>query len=108
MKTIFFSILKREIIEYLTKKFTVENVQDLLQKVLDLAKAKAAETQTDFDDALIKAVEYLIVDTHAAEKLVSLALMLVDSHMCADAPEDAIFPIGNELAAELQGWADKW
>ena len=108
MKTIFFSILKREIIEYLTKKFTVENVQDLLQKVLDLAKAKAAETQTDFDDALIKAVEYLIVDTHAAEKLVSLALMLLDSHICADEQTPDVFPIGNEIADAMHDWAENW
>ena len=108
MKTIFFSILKREIIEYLTKKFTVENVQDLLQKVLDLAKAKAAETQTTFDDALIKAVEYFITDTKAAEKLVSLALQLLNGeNLCADPVVEEI-PIGNELAAELKDWAKTW
>lgn len=107
MKTIFFSILKREIIEYLTKKFTVENVQDLLQKVLDLAKAKAAETQTDFDDALIKAVEYLIKDTNAAANLVSIALALLQGGRLYATPYDEP-PLGDQIAAELADWAKTW
>ena len=108
MKTIFFNLLKQQIVEYMTKKFTAENVQDLLNRVLTMAKEQAAKTQTDFDDALIKAVEYLIVDTHAAEKLVSLALMLLDSHMCADSQTPDVFPLGNEIATELHDWAEKW
>lgn len=109
MKTLFFNLLKKEIVEYLTKKFTPENVQDLLNRVLALAKEQAAKTQTDFDDSLIKAVEYLIVDTHAAEKLVNLALMLLDAHICADAQaaQTEVFPIGNELAVAMREWAEK-
>ena len=108
MKTLFFNLLKREIVEYLTKKFTAENVQNLLNRVLAMAKEQAAKTQTDFDDALIKAVEYLIVDTRAAEKLVSLALMMLDSHICADSQTPEVFPIGHEIAAERADWAKSW
>ena len=108
MKTLFFNLLKREIVEYLTKKFTAENVQNLLNSVLAMAKEQAAKTQTDFDDALIKAVEYLIVDTRAAERLVSLALMLLDSHICADEQTPDVFPIGNEIADAMHDWAEDW
>lgn len=108
MKTLFFNLLKKEIVEYLTKKFTAENVQDLLTRVLAMAKEQAAKTQTDFDDALIKAVEYLIVDTRAAEKLVSLALLLLDSHICADEQTPDVFPIGNEIADAMHDWAKTW
>ena len=108
MKTIFFNLLKQQVVEYLTKKFTAENVQELLDKVLTLAKAKAKETQTELDDTLVKAVEYLIKDTNAAEKLVSLALTLLDGARLYATPFDEP-PIGDQIAAELADWAkDQW
>ncbi|MBR0193350.1 MAG: hypothetical protein IJQ31_14920 [Thermoguttaceae bacterium] len=108
MKTLFFNILKAELVKYLTEKFTAANVQKLLQKVLDLAKAKAAETQTALDDALIQAVEYFIIDSNAAEKLVSLALQLLDGQkLCADPAVEEV-PVGEQIAAELHDWAETW
>ena len=107
MKTIFFNLLKAELVKYLTQKFTAENVQKFLQKVLDLAKAKASETQTTLDDALIKAVEYLIKDTNAAEKLVSIALAMLQGGRLYATPYDEP-PIGDQIAAELADWAKTW
>lgn len=107
MKTIFFNILKQQLVEYLAKKFTVENVQALLDTALKLARDKANETQTDWDDALIKAVEYLIKDTNAAEKLVSIALAMLQGGRLYATPYDEP-PIGDQIAAELSDWAQKW
>lgn len=107
MKTIFFNILKQQLVEYLAKKFTVENVQALLDTALKLARDKANETQTDWDDALIKAVEYLIKDTNAAGRIVSLALALIDGLPCEADPAVEEIPLGNEIAEELKDWAEK-
>lgn len=107
MKQIFFNILKQQLVEYLAKKFTVENVQALLDKVLELAKAKATETQTDWDDALIKGVEYIIKDTNMAGRIVSLALALIDGLPCEFDPAVEEIPLGNELAEEFKDWAEK-
>ena len=108
MKTIFFTLLKQQILEYITKKFTSENVQELLDKVLEMAKAKAKETQTEWDDSLIRAVEFLIKDTNAAEKLVSLTLTLLDNARIYATPFDEP-PISDQIAAELADWAkDQW
>lgn len=108
MKTIFFNLLKAELVKYLTEKFTAENVQKLLQKVLDLAKARAAETKTTLDDALIQSVEYFIIDSDAAARLVSLALQLLDgSKLCADPAVEEV-PVGDQIAAALHDWAKTW
>lgn len=107
MKALFFNILKAELVKYLTEKFTAENVQILLDNVLALAKTKAAETKTELDDALIKAVEYLIKDTNAAEKLVSIALAMLQGGRLYATPYDEP-PIGDQIAAELTDWAQKW
>jgi len=107
MKTIFFNILKAELIKYLSEKFTAENVQILLDNVLALAKTKAAETKTELDDALIKAVEYMIKDTNAAEKLVSIALAMLQGGRLYATPYDEP-PLCDQIAAELADWAKTW
>lgn len=107
MKTLFFNILKAELVKYLSEKFTAENVQILLDNVLALAKTKAAETKTELDDALIKGVEYLIKDTNAAEKIVSIALALLQGGRLYATPYDEP-PLGDQIAAELTEWAKKW
>ena len=63
--------LNELLLTWALKALTVENIQAILKRAVEIVKAKAAETKTPLDDLAVAAVEYVVSDTDRVAVLVN-------------------------------------
>ena len=86
MQALLFELLKRQLLAMSYELFTVENVQAVFQRLLTALKAKAAQTQTELDDWLVKTIEQLATDTNAVERFVKMVRGIIEqANLCGTA-----------------------
>lgn len=103
MKTLVFSLLRKQLLAMAYEAFTTENVQAVFARLLTALKAAAAKTDTKIDDWILETLEKYASETSAAEKFSQLVLSLFEQTqgdvLCGAANPQLRFE--NELAVEF-------
>lgn len=68
------------------KALTVDNIQAILKRAVEIVKEKAAETKTPLDDLAVAAVEYVVSDRDRVAVLVNYLKALANGETQAKVP----------------------
>lgn len=102
MKTILIQYLQSCIKEYIKERFTKENVKLVLSKVYAQLKAYAASNNYQWDDAVLSAFGFLVLDDDNIDRFIDMIIGIVNGKICASAYEPTV---AEEIAPLFAEWA---
>ena len=91
--------------EWLEVNFTPQNVETVLRQAMNALKKKAEETNTQWDDAAIAGIAYIILNTENIERFVALVKTIAAGNICADPAPGTPLTISQEIAPLFVEWA---
>lgn len=102
MKTILIQYLRSCLQEYVKERFTKENVKAVLEKVYAQLKAYAESNNYKWDDAVLSAFGFLVLDDDNIDKFIDIVISLVNGKICASTCDPTI---AEEIAPLFAEWA---